>query len=164
MENGGFSIVPHLVSVICEVLSKRAQPRPRLVARGTWHAIFSCECGKSAGLTAGRKENSEDRCGAQKSFYRTARNPIHPTTTPDIHTASSITFGETLSRQRECIAFSLGEGYLERVLQAKQIAGAPTAPTPTFGRFAPHQLPKTAHCFSFKTATRHLQPSHPSQS
>src|SRR6266436_3007274 len=55
LENGGISVVPHLVSVVFELLSKRAQLRPCLMARGTWHAIFSCECGKSAGLTAGRK-------------------------------------------------------------------------------------------------------------
>src|ERR1700719_2680439 len=118
LENGGIAIVPHLVSVVFKLLPKRAQLRPRLMARGTWHAIFSCECGKGAGWTDCRENNSEDRCNVQKSFYRTVRNPIHPTTTPDIHTASSITFGETLSRQGDSLAFSLGEGYLERVLQA----------------------------------------------
>src|SRR5580692_13050993 len=67
LKDGGIAIVSHLVSVVFELLPKRAQLRPRLMARGTWHAVFSCECGKGAGWTDCREENSEDHCNIQKS-------------------------------------------------------------------------------------------------
>ena len=43
LEDGSVAIVAHLVAVVFEGLAKRAQLRPRFVARRARHSIFSCE-------------------------------------------------------------------------------------------------------------------------
>src|SRR6266403_2484991 len=137
LENGSFAVVPQLVSIVLELLPERAQLRPCFVARRARQAIFSCECGKGTCFCAAEEENAEDHYEVQQTSNRSGHYPANPTT-PSIHTASSITLGKTLSRQRVWTAFNWVKGFWNGCLQAMRTVDAPTAPTPTFSRFAPN--------------------------
>src|SRR6516225_1727708 len=61
--DGGIAFISHLISVVLELLPKRAEPRPNFVARGAGHAVLACE----------RRYSADASCRARKSGSRTER-------------------------------------------------------------------------------------------
>src|SRR5215472_5146204 len=61
--DGSVALISHLVAVVLELLPKRAELRPGLVARRTGHAVLACE----------RRYRADASCRARKSGSRTER-------------------------------------------------------------------------------------------